>query len=459
MIRTRFAPSPTGYLHIGGLRTALYNFIFAKKNNGQFILRIEDTDQKRLVRGATEKIIKSLNSFDINFDEGPNLNEKYGPYYQSKRLHIYQNYCCKLIENKSAYLCYVDDNQNLKPENNIDKSLSIINQKDTKSRFIVKFKVPSIKNFNTFDDLRGKVVFDLSLIDDFIIIKSDGFPTYHFANVVDDHLMKISHVIRGEEWLSSLPKHMLLYNSLEFNLPHFIHLPLLLNPDHSKLSKRQGDVDVDKFIEKGYLKSAVLNFIALLGWHPDNDREIFNILDLIENFSIPRIQKSGSVFDIKKLNWMNSEYIKSMDLDTLFKVSQEFFKKEIDIKNTTKLAKAINFFKQRSSTLLELNDSILPLYSKPNNLKEEVLTYVNEKKSQDILKFYLKSLSIIECFDIELSDRLIKDIAEKFNAKGKEIFFPLRGVLYGSLNGPDLFTIIDILGLDESKRRIEQYIK
>ena len=459
MIRTRFAPSPTGYLHIGGLRTALYNFIFAKKNNGQFILRIEDTDQKRLVRGAAEKIIKSLNSFDINFDEGPNLNEKYGPYYQSKRLYIYHKYCCKLIENKSAYLCYVDDNQNLKPENNIDKSLSIINQQDTKSRFIVKFKVPSIKNFNTFDDLRGKVVFDLSLIDDFIIIKSDGFPTYHFANVVDDHLMKISHVIRGEEWLSSLPKHILLYNSLEFNLPHFIHLPLLLNPDHSKLSKRQGDVDVDKFIEKGYLKSAVLNFIALLGWHPDNDREIFNILDLIENFSIPRIQKSGSVFDIKKLNWMNSEYIKSMDLDTLFEVSQEFFKKEIDIKNTTKLHKAINFFKQRSSTLLELNDSILPFYSEPNNLKEEVLTYVNEKKSQDILKFYLKSLSIIECFDIELSDRLIKDIAEKFNAKGKEIFFPLRGVLYGSLNGPDLFTIIDILGLDESKRRIEKYIK
>ena len=459
MIRTRFAPSPTGYLHIGGLRTALYNFIFAKKNNGQFILRIEDTDQKRLVRGAAEKIIKSLNSFDINFDEGPNLNEKYGPYYQSKRLYIYHKYCCKLIENKSAYLCYVDDNQNLKPENNIDKSLSIINQQDTKSRFIVKFKVPSIKNFNTFDDLRGKVVFDLSLIDDFIIIKSDGFPTYHFANVVDDHLMKISHVIRGEEWLSSLPKHILLYNSLEFNLPHFIHLPLLLNPDHSKLSKRQGDVDVDKFIEKGYLKSAVLNFIALLGWHPDNDREIFNILELIENFSIPRIQKSGSVFDIKKLNWMNSEYIKSMDLDTLFEVSQEFFKKEIDIKNTTKLRKAINFFKQRSSTLLELNDSILPFYSEPNNLKEEVLTYVNEKKSQDILKFYLKSLSIIECFDIELSDRLIKDIAEKFNVKGKEIFFPLRGVLYGSLNGPDLFTIIDILGLDESKRRIEQYIK
>ena len=279
-----------------------------------------------------KKIIKSLNSFDINFDEGPNLNEKYGPYYQSKRLHIYHNYCCKLIENKSAYLCYVDDDQNLKPENNIDKSLSIINQKDNKSRFIVKFKVPSIKNFNTFDDLRGKVVFDLSLIDDFIIIKSDGFPTYHFANVVDDHLMKISHVIRGEEWLSSLPKHILLYNSLEFNLPHFIHLPLLLNPDHSKLSKRQGDVDVDKFIEKGYLKSAVLNFIALLGWHPDNDREIFNILDLIENFSISRIQKSGSVFDIKKLNWMNSEYIKSMDLDTLFEVSQEFLKKKLILK-------------------------------------------------------------------------------------------------------------------------------
>ena len=459
MIRTRFAPSPTGYLHIGGLRTALYNFIFAKKNKGQFILRIEDTDQKRLVHGAAEKIIKSLNSFYINFDEGPNLNEKYGPYYQSRRLHIYHNYCCKLIENQSAYLCYVDDNQNLKPENNIDKSLSIINQKNTKYKFIVKFKVPSIKNFNTFDDLRGKVVFDLSLIDDFIIIKSDGFPTYHFANVIDDHLMKISHVIRGEEWLSSLPKHVLLYNSLEFNLPHFIHLPLLLNPDHSKLSKRQGDVDVDKFIEKGYLKSAVLNFIALLGWHPDNDREIFNILELIENFSIPRIQKSGSVFDIKKLNWMNSEYIKSMDLDTLFEVSQNFFKKEIDTKNTIKLSKAINFFKQRSTTLLELNDSIFPFYSMPNNLKEEVLTYVNKKKSQDILKFYFKSLSSIECFDIELSDKLIKDISKKFNVKGKEIFFPLRGVLYGSLNGPDLFTIIDILGLDESKRRIERYIK
>ena len=208
-IRTRFAPSPTGFLHIGGLRTALYNYVFSKKNNGEFILRIEDTDQKRLVESATSKIINSLQSFNIEFDEGPNINEIYGPYKQSERLEIYQSHYIKLIKNNSAYLCYIDKNEELIPENKIDKALAIIekqnNSSTPKTPFVVKFRIPSSNNFRTYDKLRGEVIFDLSLIDDPIIIKSDGFPTYHFANVVDDHYMKINHVIRGEEWVTIPP--------------------------------------------------------------------------------------------------------------------------------------------------------------------------------------------------------------------------------------------------------------
>ena len=456
-IRTRFAPSPTGFLHIGGLRTALYNYIFAKKNNGTFVLRIEDTDQKRLVKDATKKIIDSLYSFNIEFDEGPNVNEKHGPYKQSDRLAIYKSHYIRLIKNNFAYLCYVKENQDLIPENNADKALEIIESKENIS-FVIKFRIPFKGELKTHDKLRGEVVFDLSLIDDPIIIKSDGFPTYHFANVVDDHSMKISHVIRGEEWLPSLPKHILLYKSFSWEPPQFIHLPLLLNPDKSKLSKRQGDVDVDVFLEKGYLKEAIINFIALLGWHPENDDEIFNNKQLIKNFSIKRIQKSGAIFDSKKLDWMNTQYIKSLDVNVLIDLSYDFIKNDFDLSDNNKLIKVFNFIKNRITTLQDVPDLLCPFYQDLVISNKEILDCVNHKDSQVIFKYWIKNLSTIGEVNEDSINILIKKTSEKMNINGKQIFFPLRAILYGKFHGPDLYTIISILGIDETIKRLEEYI-
>ena len=461
-IRTRFAPSPTGFLHIGGLRTALYNYIFSKKNNGEFILRIEDTDQKRLVKNATSRIIKSLQSFNIEFDEGPDFNEKYGPYKQSERLEIYKSHYIKLIENNFAYLCYIDKNNELIPEKKIDKSLKIIeeqnNPSSTQTPFVIKFKIPSSDHFRTYDKLRGEVIFDLSLIDDPIIIKSDGFPTYHFANVVDDHYMKISHVIRGEEWLPSLPKHILLYESFNWETPHFIHLPLILNPDKTKLSKRQGDVDIDAFLEKGYLKETIINFIALLGWHPNNDEEIFNINQLIKNFSIKRIQKSGAIFDIKKLDWMNTQYIKNLSIDELIDLSSKFINNDFDLSNKDKLIKVFTFIKDRIILLQDVPDLISPFYKNVVISDKEILNCIDDNKSQRIIKYWIEKLLEIDEISKNSINELIKKTSESMEVNGKQIFFPLRGALYGKLHGPDLYTIISILDIDESVRRLKQYI-
>ena len=458
-VRTRFAPSPTGFLHVGGLRTALYNYIFAKKNNGEFILRIEDTDQKRLVKDAISKISNSLYNFDIIFDEGPSVNEKYGPYKQSDRLNIYKKYYTQLISNDSAYLCYVDENQNLIPEKNINNSLDLIeNNNNFNQKFVIKFRIPKDNQFKTYDKLRGEIVFDLNLIDDPIIIKSDGFPTYHFANVIDDHLMKISHVIRGEEWLPSLPKHILLYQSFNWSIPQFIHLPLLLNPDKSKLSKRQGDVDTDAFLDKGYLKEAIINFIALLGWHPNNNNEIFDYEELIAKFSIKRIQKSGAIFDIKKLDWMNAQYIKKLNIEELINISADFINTDLDISDKSKLIKVFTFIKDRINTLSDITALLIPFYGNINIVNQDILDNINDKISQDIIKYWYKGLLLIDTIDKESIDTLIQQTSKKFNVSGKGIFFPIRAVLYGKFQGPDLYTLISILGIQESTKRLKKHI-
>ena len=318
-IRTRFAPSPTGFLHIGGLRTALYNYLYAKKYNGQFILRIEDTDRTRLVSGAVKNLISTLEWSGIEFDEGPHKEGEFAPYTQSKRLSIYNEHTNLLISNGNAYPCFYSQ-ERLDTIKERDIPSEIITKYDRRYRdlktdemlermqeenHVIRLKIPSDGSIKINDQIRGDIDFDLSLIQDQIIIKSDGFPTYHFANVVDDHFMGITHVMRGEEWLPSTPKHVLLYQFFDWKLPKFIHLPLLLNSDKSKLSKRQGDVTVEDYLQKGYLPEAILNFVALLGWHPKNEQEIFSLPELEKEFSLKRIHKSAAVFDIDKLNWMS----------------------------------------------------------------------------------------------------------------------------------------------------------
>ena len=444
MIRTRFAPSPTGFLHVGGLRTALYNYIFAKQNNGEFILRIEDTDQNRKIQNADKQIIKSLEYFDIDFNEGPDKNEKYGPYIQSKRLSIYKKHYIDLIKNKKAYVCIVDGD-NLIPEFNIDIAM----QKIEKEEYVVKFAINSDNVIEINDELRGIIKFDLSLIEDPIIIKSDGFPTYHFANVIDDHYMKISHVIRGEEWISSLPKHILLYESFNWKIPKFIHLPLLLNPDKSKLSKRQGDVHVENFLDKGYLKKAIINFIALLGWHPSGNNELFDLDYLVENFSLNRVQKAGAIFDIKKLNWMNSYYIKNAQEKKLYNylLKLSLISEDIDVK---KYYKAIDYAKNSSATLHELSDKTI-IFFKENKYNELLKKY----EINLLFNLWIENLSSIDVITLDHINNIIALSKEQLNIAGKNLFIPLRLAIIDQEHGPDLFTIIDIVGIEESINRIK----
>ncbi len=330
MIKTRFAPSPTGYLHVGGLRTALYAYLFAKKNNGKFILRIEDTDQKRFVEGATENLINTLKWAGLEYDEGPNLDGsdkgEFGPYTQSKRTEIYKEHANKLIESGHAYRCFCtkerleemrEQQQKNKNAPMYDRHCCDLPESEIKANleegkvFVVRQKIPY--ELIKFKDLiRGNVQFHGKTIDDQVLVKSDGYPTYHLANVVDDHLMGITHVIRAEEWLPSTPKHIALYHAFGWEVPEFAHLPLLLNDDRSKLSKRQGDVAVEEYIKKGYLQESVINFVVFLGWNPGsgNEQEIFNMEELIKIFDLEKVHKAGAVFNLEKLDWFNWKWLK-----------------------------------------------------------------------------------------------------------------------------------------------------
>ena len=453
-VRTRFAPSPTGVLHVGGLRTALYNYLFAKQNNGKFILRIEDTDQKRFIKNATNNLQHTLKTYGLRYDEGPDKKGLAGPYVQSKRLHVYKKYYLKLIKDGAAYVCFQNElpSDQLVPEWNPEIALKRI----TNEPFVVKLKIHKNDTLIVCDEIRGKISFDLNLIDDFIIIKTDGYPTYHFANVVDDHLMNISHVIRGEEWLPSLPKHVLLYKYLNWDTPKFCHLPLLLNSDKSKLSKRQGDVSAEKFLINGYIKEAVINFIALLGWHPKNNQEIFSLKELIKSFSINMINKSGAVFDIEKLNWMNGFYIKNMPLDNLaLYFKKELRKSNIDISNLKKFLRFTKFSQNRIDKITEIiNEANLFYQPITINLKE-----LEHYQYENIFGLWKHELCQIKSLDKESINFIIKKTKNKLDIYGKNMFLPLRLALIGTPSGPDIFSIIYVLGITESATRLERWIQ
>ncbi|MEK7189941.1 MAG: glutamate--tRNA ligase, partial [Patescibacteria group bacterium] len=334
----RFAPSPTGFLHVGSLRTALYNFLFARQHNGDFILRLEDTDRARYVAGAAESLLKTLAAAGLDWDEGPMLSDKekgkFGPYVQSERMEIYKKYAAELVDKDRAYYCFCPAERleklrqtqqaNKQPTMydglccGLDRSSVAKNLKENKPH-VIRLAVPKEGMTKFKDIIRGEVEFENKLIDDQVLVKSDGFPTYHLANVVDDHLMKITHVIRGDEWLSSTPKHIVLYDAFGWDAPRFAHIPLLLNPDKSKLSKRQGDVAVEDYLKKGYLPEVLINFMALLGWNPGTEQEIFSLSKLIKAFDISKAQKAGAVFNLEKLDWMSGEYIKKMPVGELVK--------------------------------------------------------------------------------------------------------------------------------------------
>ncbi|MFH1142245.1 MAG: glutamate--tRNA ligase, partial [Candidatus Uhrbacteria bacterium] len=395
-IRTRFAPSPTGYLHIGSLRTALYAYLFAKNQGGELILRVEDTDRSRYVEGAVESLIDVLTRMSIDYDEGPvikngKLEEKgsYGPYTQSERTEMYKKYADELIEKGHAYRCFcsADRLESMRKEQQLAKmptkydrhccSLTdeeVQKKLDMKEPYVVRMKVPAGET--VVDDLiRGKVKFNNEEVDDQVLMKSDGFPTYHLAVVVDATAMEISHVIRAEEWLTSTPKHIMLYNMLGFKAPTYAHLPMVLNPDKSKLSKRQGDVAVEDYLAKGYLPEALNNFVALLGYNPKGDQEIYTMDELIKLFDLSKVNSSGAVFNTEKLDWMNSQYIKAKDIDELVDLAQVFLARAEKTVDEKRLEKIVTVERERMNRLDEIVEMVDMYQTEPEFADPAILIW------------------------------------------------------------------------------------
>jgi len=467
----RFAPSPTGYLHVGGHRTALYNYLFARKYGGRFILRIEDTDQSRYVEGAVENLMNSLKAMGLDWDAGPGKEDDKGPYFQSQRRNIYDKEIIRLLKSGKAYRCFCSeerlaDLRNKQAANgeapgydgrcrNLDPQESEL--RSQKESFVLRMRVPEDGTMTFNDEIRGDVSVEYKRIDDQVLIKSDGFPTYHFANVVDDHYMGITHVIRGEEWLPSLPKHLILYESLGWNPPVFAHLPLLLNPDKSKLSKRQGDVAVEDYLAKGYLPQALNNFLALLGWNPGDEREIFSLVELIELFSLERVNKAGAVFNVEKLDWMNQQYIQSMD-------EEEY------LKEASKWLSGISLNERGDAVLLALKSGLIRFNELPEKLESFIreTALPSEGESAEILVLE-STLSVFSALIKEMEDMplnqpsdffsIMKAVQKETGVKGKNLWMPVRIALTGELHGPELGVIVYYLGKEESKRRLNKALK
>lgn len=467
----RFAPSPTGYLHVGGHRTALYNYLFAKKHKGRFILRIEDTDQSRYVEGAVENLIGSLQAMGLDWDEGPGIENSNGPYFQSQRRHIYDKEVTRLLKGGKAYRCFCSEKRlaELRSQQIANKEAPGYDglcrdldpaESEFRARhesFVIRMNVPGEGTMTFHDEIRGDVSVEYKWIDDQVLIKSDGFPTYHLANVVDDHYMGITHVIRGEEWLPSLPKHLLLYDYLGWKPPVFAHLPLLLNPDKSKLSKRQGDVAVEDYLAKGYLPQALNNFLALLGWNPGDDREIFSMDELIELFSLDRVNKAGAVFNVEKLNWMNQQYIQAMD-DTAYLNEAEKWLSGIALNNRGNLV--LRTLKSGLSRFDELPEKLEPFIREASlPAQGEGAEIMTLERTRNVLSVLVKNLESIPVNEPADFFPVMKAVQNETGVKGKNLWMPVRIALTGDLHGPELGVIVYYLGKEESLRRLNKVLK
>ena len=476
-VRVRFAPSPTGYLHIGGLRTALYNYLYAKHNDGEIILRIEDTDRNRFVEGAVENLLITLKWSGLDFDEGPGKNGNYGPYLQSRRLDIYNKHIEQLLKDKHAYYCFCSPERlkELREEQQkkgfqpmYDKhclrlSEEEINKKlDQKQPRVIRLNVEPDKIVSIKDAIRGEVEISSNIVDDQVLIKSDGFPTYHLANVVDDHLMKITHVIRGEEWLSSTPKHVLLYEYFNWEKPVFAHLPLLLNPDRSKLSKRQGDVAVEDYKAKGFLKEALINFVALLGWNAGDDKEFYYLNELIEAFDLERVNKSGSVFDLEKLNWLNAEHLRKKSNEEILPMLKDALAvTEFKDNNYSDnyLIQVIDVMKERVSFVHDYIFKSPYFFKAPKEYDQNAIIKNWKPESPDYLRKLEENFSKFESPSKEDYENSLAKIAEELHVGKGKLIHPLRLAVSGMNTGPGMFDLLYVLGKDEVRRRINSALE
>jgi len=482
--RVRFAPSPTGYMHIGNLRTALYNYLYAKKDNGIFYLRVEDTDQKRIVADALKKIFESLKWAGITHDEGVFLDEmgnvsekgEYGPYIQSKRLKLYQKYARELVEKGKAYYCFctperldslraVQEKAKLAPAYDKMCRKDVSPEEATKriasgEQHVIRFDVPETGETEFRDEVRGKVKFANRNLDDFVILKSDGYPTYHLAHVVDDHLMKTTLVFRGEEWLPSTPKHILLFEAFGWEPPQYAHLCVILNKNtRKKLSKRDGDVGVDDFRKHGYLPEAVVNFIALLGWNPKTEQEIFTLAELAEKFDLAKLNSAGAIFDREKLDWMNGIYIRKKNVGELAKLCRPYLGKKEDELPEEYLEKIVAVERERMKKLADIAENTEYYFEAPKCPK--MLLQWKNMDGRELKASLGKSLEIISAtrekeWGMEILKSKLMDAADAKN-RGT-LLWPLRAALTGKEKSPSPWEVAWVIGREESIRRINQAI-
>lgn len=475
-VRTRFAPSPTGYMHIGNLRTALFEYLIAKHEGGDFILRIEDTDQGRLVEGATDIIYDTLRTVGLKHDEGPDVGGDHGPYVQSERLPMYKAYAEQLVELGGAHYCFCSEEEIERQRKEAD-SLGIsfkyddpckhISLEEAKARvaagepYVIRQTINNVGETYFDDEVYGRIEFDTDVLDESVLIKSDGFPTYNFANIIDDHQMEITHVVRGNEYLSSTPKYNLIYEAYGWDIPTYVHVPPVMKDEHHKLSKRNGDASFQDLVAKGYLPEAILNYIALLGWSPETEQEIYTLDELIKVFNISRISKSPAIFDIDKLTWMNGVYLRNMDLDQYYDLVRPYLEEaihsEVDLRSVAKI------LQPRVDTLAQIKESVdfideLPEY--------DCAMYIH-KKMKTTLEISLRSLNaarealaaLDDWSEEETIHDLLLSLPKQLEMKNGQVLWPVRTAITGKQFTPGgAIEIAHILGKEETLKRIDRGI-
>lgn len=484
-VRVRFAPSPTGYLHIGGLRTALFNYLYARHTGGKMLLRIEDTDRTRFVEGALENLLKALKWSGVEIDEGVMLDENghvtekgdFGPYIQSERVKagIYDKYIDQLIEEGKAYYCFCSQERvdqvrdqmradGLTPKyDGLCRSIPLEEAKQRVANgeeYTVRLKLPKDYDISFNDRIKGKITFNTDDQDDQVLIKRDGYPTYHFAVVVDDHLMGITHVVRGDEWISSTPKHVYLYEAFGWQAPEYIHLPTVLNKDHKKYSKRNGDGMVEDFIEEGYTPEGLINFLSLLGWSPDSEEEIFSMEELAKQFDFDRVNKTGAVFDKKKLDWVNGHYVRELSPEELAEDIKPYMLKAGLIDESYPEDKLVLLAETWQSAIDKFSDA--PELAKNYYIKSEDVDYDDDAKeaistdeARTLFAAFLNQLDQVDEIDADFAKSVMKTIQKETGIKGKNLWFPVRAAITGSVHGPDLSNAFLIMGKALVKDRLE----